>query len=96
MPRSFLPGFCPAATLAAFAVSTLGAAADTAVPAATAQAAGFCRVSLQNTAPRCDETGAIIDTHDGCLQFFAGRYYLYGTADGRSAGFGINNRFRAY
>jgi Glycosyl hydrolases family 43 len=40
--------------------------------------------------------GAIIDAHDGNLQFFEGRYYLYGTSYGRSAGFGINNRFRAY
>jgi Glycosyl hydrolases family 43 len=56
----------------------------------------FHSLTIQNTKPRRDVTGAIIDAHDGCLQFFEGRYYLYGTAYGRSAGFGINNRFRVY
>ena len=51
---------------------------------------------VQNVAPRRDTQGEIIDAHDGCLQYFSGRYYLYGTAYGRSAGFGINNRFRVY
>jgi hypothetical protein len=40
--------------------------------------------------------GDIIDAHDGCLQFFNHRYYLYGTAYGSSAGYSINNRFRVY
>jgi hypothetical protein len=56
----------------------------------------FRTVNVQNTEPRRDTSGEIIDAHDGCLQFFEGRYYLYGTAYGRSAGFGINNRFRVY
>lgn len=56
----------------------------------------FRTATIQNTEPRRDTSGAIIDAHDGCLQFFNGRYYLYGTAYGRSAGFGINNRFRVY
>lgn len=56
-----------------------------------------CRTTtVQNTEPRRDTSGEIIDAHDGCLQYFNGRYYLYGTAYGRSAGFGINNRFRVY
>ena len=38
----------------------------------------------------------MIDAHDGCLQFFQGRYYLYGTAYGKSAGYSIHNRFRVY
>jgi hypothetical protein len=53
-------------------------------------------VAIDNTEPRRDLAGQIIDAHDGCLQFFEGRYYLYGTAYGNSAGFSINNRFRVY
>ncbi len=56
----------------------------------------FHSVTIQNTEPRLDVNGEIIDAHDGCLQFFEGRYYLYGTAYGKSAGFSINNRFRVY
>lgn len=56
----------------------------------------FIQIEVQNTLPRRDTDGAIVDAHDGCLQFFEGRYYLYGTTYGRSAGFGINNRFRVY
>jgi hypothetical protein len=61
-----------------------------------AQTPRFRQVTVQNTEPRRDVNGEMIDAHDGCLQFFDGRYYLYGTAYGRSAGFGINNRFRVY
>ena len=53
-------------------------------------------VVVSNVAPRRDVDGNIIDAHDGALQFFHGRYYLYGTAYGTSTGFGINNRFRVY
>ena len=53
-------------------------------------------VTIQNTTPRRDIQGNVIDAHDGCLQFFNGRYYLYGTAYGKTAGFTINNRFRVY
>ncbi len=62
----------------------------------SAAAPEFRPLTVQNTAPRRDTDGHIIDAHDGCLQYFSGRYYLYGTAYGRSAGFGINNRFRVY
>jgi len=41
-------------------------------------------------------TGEIIDAHDGCLQLFHGRFYLYGTAYGNSDGYGISNRYRVY
>jgi hypothetical protein len=53
-------------------------------------------VTIRNDEPRRDVAGEIVDAHDGCLQSFEGRYYLYGTAYGASAGFGINNRFRVY
>ena len=33
-------------------------------------------VSVNNADPRRDLKGEIIDAHDGCLQFFEGRYYL--------------------
>lgn len=54
----------------------------------------FRAVKISNTEPRRDVDGQVIDAHDGCLLFQNGRYYLYGTAYGKSAGFGINNRFR--
>ena len=56
----------------------------------------FRAVTLQNSTPRQDSDGEIIDAHDGCLHFFGDSYYLYGTAYGQSAGFGINNRYRVY
>ena len=52
-------------------------------------------VTINNVEPRRDVTGEIIDTHDGCLQFFNGRYYLYGTAYGKTDGI-TNNDFRVY
>jgi beta-xylosidase len=53
-------------------------------------------VTVENTVPRRDVDGNVIDAHDGCLQFFEGRYYLYGTAYGKTAGFTINSRYRVY
>jgi hypothetical protein len=56
----------------------------------------FGKVEIDNGPLRRDERGNVVDAHDGCLKYFAGRYYLYGTAYGKSAGYGINNRFRVY
>ena len=53
-------------------------------------------MTIDNTRPRRDVTGAIIDAHDGCLQMFGPRFYLYGTAYGTNDGFNTNNRFRVY
>lgn len=53
-------------------------------------------VTIRNDVPRRDMHGHIIVAHDGCLQFFDGRYYLYGTAYSKTAGYTINNRFRVY
>jgi hypothetical protein len=61
-----------------------------------AQSPKLRSVTVQNTAPRLDVDGNVIDAHDGCLHFYAGRYFLYGTAYGKTAGYTINNRFRVY
>jgi len=61
-----------------------------------AQKLAYRTATIRNDVPRRDTKGAIVDAHDGNLQFFDGRYYLYGTAYGRTAGYSINNRFRVY
>jgi hypothetical protein len=61
-----------------------------------AQKPAYRTAAINNEVPRRDTSGSVIDAHDGNLQLFAGRYYLYGTAYGKTAGFSINNRFRAY
>lgn len=53
-------------------------------------------VKIDNASPRRDVTGKIIDAHDGCLQFFDGKFYLYGTAYGTNDGYGTSNRYRVY
>jgi hypothetical protein len=53
-------------------------------------------VTIDNTRPRRDVTGTIIDAHDGCLQLFGSRFYLYGTAYGTNDGYSPSNRFRVY
>lgn len=82
--RNFFCGLVAALCLACLALWSAG------------EETSFRRITVTNTQPRRDQNGDIIDAHDGCLQFFAGRYYLYGTAYGKSAGFGFNNRFRVY
>jgi Glycosyl hydrolases family 43 len=61
-----------------------------------AQKLTYRTVKIHNDVPRRDTKGTIVDAHDGNLQVFDGRYYLYGTAYGRTAGYSINNRFRVY
>jgi hypothetical protein len=51
---------------------------------------------ISNWRPRVDSGGKILDAHDGCLQKFGDRYYLYGTAYGTTDGFNKNNRYRCY
>ncbi len=75
-------------------ISCLGV--TTSSQGAEARSPEYRTVRINNTQPRRDVAGDIIDAHDGCLQFVNGRYYLYGTAYGKSAGYGINNRFRVY
>ena len=63
------------------------------VPATFAQARV---IKIDNTRPRRDAGGAVVDAHDGCLQYFAGRYYWYGTRYGSADGFGKTNQYVAY
>ena len=37
------------------------------------------KITIQNTAPRRDTSGSIMDAHDGKLIRVNGTYYLYGT-----------------
>ena len=53
-------------------------------------------VTVSNVKPRRDIEGKIIDAHDGCLQKFGDRYYLYGTAYGQTDGSAKTNRYRCY
>lgn len=53
-------------------------------------------VTLENTTPRTDVNGQIMDCHDGCLRFFEGRFYLYGTRYGATDGFTNANRYVCY
>ena len=55
----------------------------------------FQTVTINNIEPRRDVAGEIIDAHDGCLQFFKGRFYLYGTAYGKTDGL-TNNSYHVY
>jgi len=54
-------------------------------------AKGVETVMIDNREPRRDTQGEIIDAHDGCLQFFNGRFYLYGTAYGMSHNYELTN-----
>jgi hypothetical protein len=47
-------------------------------------------VTISNVNPRLDVDGQTVDAHGGCLQFFGGRFYLYGTA------FGTNRDYNAF
>lgn len=52
--------------------------------------------TISNIEPRRDIHGEIIDAHDGCLEYFNGRYYLYGVRFKDGDGFGDTNRFVCY
>ena len=49
--------------------------------------------TISNAEPRRDIQGNILDAHDGCLEYFQGRFYLYGTRYGKTDGFGKTNRY---
>lgn len=79
-----------------FVVFTVSCDGGHSSPKPEARRTGFQTVTIDNTRPRRDVTGAIIDAHDGCLQMFGPRFYLYGTAYGTNDGYNTNNRFRVY
>src|SRR5207237_7278170 len=51
---------------------------------------------ISNIEPRRDIYGEIVDAHDGCLEYFDGRFYLYGVRFGKGNGFGNSNRYVCY
>ena len=53
-------------------------------------------VTLSNVQPRRDTKGRIVDAHDGSLEYFKGRYYLYGTHYGNTNGLGKTNYYVCY
>lgn len=53
-------------------------------------------VTINNVDPRLDENGNILDVHDGSLEVFNGRFYLYGTHYGDTDGLGNLNRYVCY
>lgn len=90
---TFRAGKRPAARrhfLAAFIALAMSASC------AASEHPNFQNIRIENLQPRRDANGEILDAHDGCLKYFDRRYYLYGTAYGKSAGYSINNRFRVY
>ena len=52
--------------------------------------------TIQNHTARLDVNGEVVDCHDGCLRFFDGTYFLYGTAYGDTDGFTPANRYVVY
>lgn len=53
-------------------------------------------VTIGNVEPRRDANGDILDAHDGSLEFFDGRFYLYGTRYGDTDGLADMNRYVCY
>ena len=52
--------------------------------------------TISNLQPRRDIHGDILDAHDGCLEYFAGKFYLYGVRFQKGTGFENTNRFVCY
>lgn len=52
--------------------------------------------TIDNKFPRRDTSGRILDAHDGTLDYFNGKFYLYGTHYGRTNGLGKTNYFVCY
>ena len=53
-------------------------------------------LEIQNKSPRIEVDGDIIDAHDGCLEFYDGVYYLYGTVYGDTNGYSQLNYYTSY
>nr|WP_298999887.1 family 43 glycosylhydrolase [uncultured Allomuricauda sp.] len=54
------------------------------------------KITMDNTMPRLDEKGQIVDAHDGRVIQFGDTYYWYGTAYGNTNGFTTQNQYRCY
>jgi hypothetical protein len=54
------------------------------------------KVTVDNESPLRDQSGNILDAHDGSLEYLDGRFYLYGTHYGASNGWGKENYFVCY
>ncbi|AWX43697.1 Beta-galactosidase [Flagellimonas maritima] len=54
------------------------------------------KITVDNTMPRLDEKGQIVDAHDGRIIQFGDRYYWYGTAYGDTNGFTTKNQYVCY
>ncbi len=52
--------------------------------------------TINNAVPRLDTEGRIVDAHDGCLHKFGDRFFLYGTAYGKTDGFVKTNHYQCY
>jgi Glycosyl hydrolases family 43 len=56
----------------------------------------FEKIVIDNANPRRDIDSHILDVHDGCLQRFNDKYYLYGTRYGKADGWGTTNKYVVY
>ncbi len=54
------------------------------------------QVMIDNTKPRKDEKGQIVDAHDGRIIQFGDTFYWYGTSYGTTNGFTTQNHYRCY
>lgn len=89
MLKRFRPGSTLVMALSFVALVSAGCAVFTRVGVSAGPVISNCQ-------PRRTADGQIVDAHDGCLQKFGDRYYLYGTAYGTTDGFNKNNRYRCY
>jgi hypothetical protein len=69
-------------TLVAASIGVLAVMLTSCERQPTADIPSTLTVTIDNVQPRLDTDGHIIDAHGGCIQFFNGRFYLYGTAYG--------------
>lgn len=54
------------------------------------------KITIDNTKPRLDEKGQIVDAHDGRVIQFGDTFYWYGTSYGNTNGFTTQNHYRCY
>ena len=54
------------------------------------------QITINNTTPRLDTNGNIVDAHDGRLIQFGDTYYWYGTSYGVTNGFTTKNQYVSY